>query len=85
MKIEVLALNPQQTANTRKSLRALAARTKRINRDLKDSRIDVTDLEKFVNSLYSMADRINQLLNEEDVPVMTAEQIPAEEPTFETS
>ena len=85
MRIEVLALNPQQTANTRKSLRALAARAKKINRDLRDSRIDVADLEKFVNSLYSMADRINQLLNEEDIPVMTAEPIPDEEPNFETS
>ena len=85
MRIEVLALNPQQTANTRKSLRALAARTKKINRDLTDSRIDVADLEKFVNSLYSMADRINQLLNEEDIPVMTAEQILDEESALETS
>lgn len=85
MRIEVLALNPQQTANTRKSLRALAARTKKINHDLRDSRIDVADLEKFVNSLYSMADRINQLLNEEDIPIMTAEQIPDEEPAHETS
>lgn len=85
MRIEVLALNPQQTANTRKSLRALAARAKKINRDLRDSRIDVADLEKFVNSLYSMADRINQLLNEEDIPVMTAEQIPDEELANRTS
>ena len=85
MKIEVLALNPQQTALTRKSLRALAARTKKINCDLKDSRIDVADLEKFVNSLYSMANRINQLLNEEDIPVMTAEQITDEEPPLGTS
>lgn len=85
MRIEVLALNPQQTATTRKSLRALAARTKKINRDLRDSRIDVADLEKFVNSLYSMANRINQLLNEEDIPVMTAEQIPDGEPVLKTS
>jgi hypothetical protein len=67
MRIEVLVLTLQQTLNLRKALRALIHHTKEVNRDLRDSRIDVADIQKFINSLYSMADTLNRLLAEEDV------------------
>lgn len=68
MKIEVVVLSYPQVAQTQKTLSVLNTRTKRIMRDLKDNRIDVSDLQEYVNSLTSAINKLEGLLYEDLVP-----------------
>lgn len=66
MRIEVIVLSIKQAVQTQKTLRALNKRTKRMIRDLRDNRIDVTDLQEYVNSLTSAVNKLDGILYEEE-------------------